>query len=967
MSKLRTRFICQKCGNEAARWLGRCPDCGEWNSFLEETVADRPPASAPPGFAAPRSAPQPIASISMEAWARSPSGISEFDRVLGGGIVPGSLVLIGGDPGIGKCVTGDTRVLDPESGAYLPITAWATGKRAVLAVEEESLRFGIQPVAAFHERGRYPVLQVKTKLGRSLRCTPDHPVLTPEGWQPIHGLTVGTRVAAPRALPYFGAEELPEATVKLIAYVLSDGSAQSQISVTNHLPEVARDLEEIATAFRLRLVCYDKPGNRAKQYRLTLERGERAKSRQALAAALRVAHQRLGISWQEWARRAGVGYSLLNAWRRASCAPSERALACLAAAVGIPVDDLSPDARHCAEMKTSAARLLEEVGLRYRRAAEKAIPDCIFRLPRLQLALFLRTLFTCDGSVYVSRREQAGVSYSTISHRLAQDVQHLLLRFGFVATLRTKKTRVNDRPYVAFEVVLLGRGNVYRFLGEIGIGGRETACNEIARTESARNSSTHRDTIPTGEQFWTELKSATGGASYREISSRAGVTLRNRRQQGPLCRTTVEALSAVFPTSRLRALASGEVYWDEIASIEPDGDAPVFDLTVRGPANFVANDLVIHNSTLLMQASGRLALGAGRTLYVTGEESTQQVKLRAERLDTLAPELYLSAETDIDVIEAHAQNLKPRFLVVDSIQTVHDASIGSAPGTVSQVRACCARLMRLAKTTHTTVFIVGHVTKEGAIAGPRVLEHMVDVVLYFEGDRFQSYRVLRGVKNRFGSTDEIGLFEMTDAGLREVAGASELFLSQRPEQGPGSAVAAIIEGTRPLLVEVQALVARSYLASPRRTTTGIDYNRVCMILAVLEKRCGMRMSDKDVYVNVAGGLKVVEPAIDLPVAVALASSFKDRAVDPSIVIAGEVGLAGEVRSVHQTDRRLKEAQRMGFTRALAPGPRGSNGYDGLEVTEVRSVSEAVQRALDPARREGEAEDAFAEPFEDDET
>lgn len=384
---------------------------------------------------------------------------------------------------------------------------------------------------------------------------------------------------------------------------------------------------------------------------------------------------------------------------------------------------------------------------------------------------------------------------------------------------------------------------------------------------------------------------------------------------------------------------------------------------VPGSLVLIGGDPGIGKSTLLMQASGRLAEGCGRVLYVTGEESTQQVKLRGERLGTLAPELYLAAETDIQSIEAHTLNLKPRFLVVDSIQTVHDPDVGSAPATVSQVRACCARLMRLAKSTHTTVFIVGHVTKEGTIAGPRVLEHMVDVVLYFEGDRFQSYRILRGVKNRFGSTDEIGLFEMGDAGLREVAGASELFLSQRPKQGPGSAVVAVIEGTRPLLVEVQALVAKSYLSAPRRTTTGVDYNRAMMILAVLEKRCGLRLGDKDVFVNVAGGLKIAEPAVDLGIAVALASSYRDRPVDPGLVVAGEVGLAGEVRSVHQMDRRLKEAHRMGFARALVP--TGKNVVpSGLEAATVQSAREAIELALSPGGGPAE-EDAFAEPFDED--
>ncbi len=382
---------------------------------------------------------------------------------------------------------------------------------------------------------------------------------------------------------------------------------------------------------------------------------------------------------------------------------------------------------------------------------------------------------------------------------------------------------------------------------------------------------------------------------------------------------------------------------------------------VPGSLVLIGGDPGIGKSTLLMQACANLAR-TGRTLYVTGEESAQQVRMRADRLDAVVPDLYLGAETDIDIIEAHAQKLKPRYLIIDSIQTVHDPSGTSAPGTVSQVRACCARLMRLAKTTQVTVFLVGHVTKEGTLAGPRVLEHMVDTVLYFEGDRFQSYRILRAVKNRFGSTDEIGLFEMGDTGLREVVGASELFLSQRPEHGAGSAVVAIIEGTRPLLVEVQALVTRSFLSSPRRTTTGIDFNRAAMILAVLEKRCGLRMADKDVFVNVAGGLKVVEPAVDLGIAVALASSYRERPVDQRLVVTGEVGLAGETRSVHQTDRRLREALRMGFKRALVPGPRPRAGDDlrGLEIHEARTVREAIDAALVTGPAPAEEDDVFAD-------
>lgn len=368
---------------------------------------------------------------------------------------------------------------------------------------------------------------------------------------------------------------------------------------------------------------------------------------------------------------------------------------------------------------------------------------------------------------------------------------------------------------------------------------------------------------------------------------------------------------------------------------------------VPGSLVLIGGDPGIGKSTLLAQVADRLSRSHGRTLYVTGEESAEQVKLRAERLGVEAAELFLLAETRIDAVEVHAAALKPRFLIIDSIQTMHDPQLASAAATVSQVRGCTARLARLAKGSHTAVFIVGHVTKEGTLAGPRVLEHMVDTVLYFEGDRFQSYRLLRAVKNRFGSTEELGIFEMGEAGLAEVESASEYLLAERPAHGTGSVVVPVVEGTRPLLVEVQGLVARSYLVSPRRMTTGVDYNRTCMILAVLEKRVGLRLADKDVYVNVAGGLKLTEPAVDLGIAVALASSYRDRPVEAGLVVAGEVGLAGEVRAVQQVEKRLREAARLGFTRALvakAAERRSASAWP-LAVEPVATVREAVDRAL----------------------
>lgn len=399
--------------------------------------------------------------------------------------------------------------------------------------------------------------------------------------------------------------------------------------------------------------------------------------------------------------------------------------------------------------------------------------------------------------------------------------------------------------------------------------------------------------------------------------------------------------------------------WERVATGATELDRVLGGGLVPGSLVLLGGDPGIGKSSLLMQVTAHLARSAGRTLYVTGEESAQQVRMRAERLDSMADELYLVAESDMDQIEAHIRELKPRFVVVDSIQAVYDPSLGSSPATVGQVRGCCSRLTRIAKGSCISTFLVGHVTKEGAIAGPRVLEHMVDTVLYFEGDRFQSFRVLRGVKNRFGSTDEIGLFEMTGAGLRDVAGASELFLSQRSDDTSGSAVAAVIEGTRPVLVEVQALVSRSFLSSPRRSTTGVDYNRVCMFLAILEKRLGFRLSDRDVYANLAGGLRISEPALDLAVTVALASSYHDRAVRRDTVLTGEVGLAGEVRSVPMLDRRIREAERMGFHRVIVPGGTSQPTGVGCEVVPVWTLAEAIRASV--TGREVDAGDPFAEP------
>jgi DNA repair protein RadA/Sms len=368
---------------------------------------------------------------------------------------------------------------------------------------------------------------------------------------------------------------------------------------------------------------------------------------------------------------------------------------------------------------------------------------------------------------------------------------------------------------------------------------------------------------------------------------------------------------------------------------------------VPGSLVLIGGDPGIGKSTLLTQVAEIISRQHGPVLYVSGEESVQQIRMRSDRLGASSPEVYLVAETDLAVVEEHIREVQPHFLMIDSIQTMTCQDSESSAGTVSQVRASTAALMRIAKSTHLPVFLVGHVTKEGAIAGPRVLEHMVDTVLYFEGERTQNYRVLRAVKNRFGSTNELGIFEMGEAGLVEVENPSEYLLSERTEGGAGSVVTATMEGSRPLLVEVQALTVPTYMAAPRRVATGVDYGRMLLNLAVLERRGGLRVSTQDVYVNVAGGVRVVEPAADLAVVLAVASNLKDIPVPPDVVVAGEVGLGGEVRAVGQMEKRLAEASRLGFRRALVSARNTARlrKPPGMVVTGVNVVRQAIAEAL----------------------
>ncbi|MBH8552442.1 DNA repair protein RadA [Nostocaceae cyanobacterium CENA357] len=459
-----------------------------------------------------------------------------------------------------------------------------------------------------------------------------------------------------------------------------------------------------------------------------------------------------------------------------------------------------------------------------------------------------------------------------------------------------------------------------------------------------------------------------------DIPSRGGVSgwQANQNNGKPAVKPAKPRSSLTFDQISDRQIARWESGYGELDRVLGGGVVP-------GSMVLIGGDPGIGKSTLLLQVSNQLAQRY-RILYVTGEESGQQVKLRASRLgvsnsqdelsdedgkavetadsktshengqaaaiadENVSADLYILPETDLEEILREIDSLRPNLAVIDSIQTVFFPALTSAPGSVAQVRECTAALMKVAKHEDITMLIVGHVTKEGAIAGPKVLEHLVDTVLYFEGDRFASHRLLRTVKNRFGATHEIGIFEMVAQGLREVANPSELFLGNRDDPAPGTAIVVACEGTRPIVVELQALVSPTSYPSPRRAATGIDYNRLVQILAVLEKRVGIPMSKLDSYVASAGGLNVEEPAVDLGIAIAIVASFRDRIVDPGTVLIGEVGLGGQVRSVSQMELRLKEAAKLGFKRAIVP--KGTKFPDlDIEILPVAKVIDAIIAAI----------------------
>lgn len=368
---------------------------------------------------------------------------------------------------------------------------------------------------------------------------------------------------------------------------------------------------------------------------------------------------------------------------------------------------------------------------------------------------------------------------------------------------------------------------------------------------------------------------------------------------------------------------------------------------VKGSLVLVGGDPGIGKSTLLIQVSSNVSNSGKKVLYISGEESESQIKMRARRLDINSENLYIFAENNLSIIEAHLENINPNLIILDSIQTVYSPEISSAPGTVSQIKEGTSKFMKISKKMGISTFIVGHVTKEGSLAGPKLLEHMVDTVLYFEGERFNTYRLVRAVKNRFGSTNELGVFEMRDTGLIELENPSKILISEKPKDVAGSVIISTVEGTRPMLLELQALVSPTSFGIPKRTATGVDYNRVALLLAVLEKRVGLQIQNQDVYINIVGGIKINEPSIDLGIAISVASSFKNIPVDETIVVTGEVGLTGEIRAVSFIEKRISECRKLGFTKMVIPRSNYEVVKDvkGIEILPVDNLRQAINIVL----------------------
>jgi len=848
MPSFHSKYVCQQCGYESTGWLGKCPECGTWNSLVETVVSTEGQKSPlrSKSFAG-QAKPKNLSEIKTSQTKRISTKIPELDRVLGGGLVSGQVVLVAGEPGIGKCVIGDTLVPTDQGLISIEKLKPKNAKKgfARLHVGVQSLN-GPENTSHFYTSDKEPTKKVTTRMGYELQATYTHPILilSHEGkrtWKEMERIKVGDYIAVQRHGAVWGNNTaLPPFKFK--------------INTNAVIPNFPGEIDE-RMAYCLGLLVGDGGLTDFGRVNLTTVDSEIKKIFERWISSL-------GLKIYKIRDRYSVNNRIFHLW-------------------------------------------LEHVGLRPVRSELKCVPEIILSAPKEIVKSFLRGLFDTDGSSNCKSDGSmpGAVEYCTASKRLAKQVHLLLLQFGIVGKLRFRK----NQKHGAWIIQLLG-DNARLFYSEIGF-------RLIRKQNSVRLlpkiSNNNLDVIPYLPQIdpfriprnhrWDRrYLRGIRAASYEKL----------------------EKISKFIP--ELKLLLTPRFYWDRVENITEKEKSVCYDLSIPKTRSFVTDGIVSHNSTILLQLASKLTSNSqslASVLYVCGEESAGQIAIRAKRLEVSNKNIRLLETTDVDAVieQLLAIDHQPLAIIVDSIQTMTTNDLSGMAGSIGQVRECATRLTRLAKSLNIPLFLVGHVTKEGAVAGPAVLAHIVDTILWFEGDKTLTLRLLRAVKNRFGPTDEVGIFEMEDKGLISVSDAEKLFMTKNPPAGgvPGSVVTSILSGTRPLLVEIQALVVASKMAFPKRVAQGIDSRRLELLLAVLIRRCGLPLYDYDVFVNVAGGIKVEEPGADLAICLAIASAYFDKPILVKTVAVGEVGLLGEIREVIAQEKRIKEARRMGFTQVIS--------------------------------------------------
>lgn len=778
-----SEFACKACGYRTVIRQRACAVCGarpmvsarDYDYWLAHKD-DKPKAAV--SASKPNARVGSVDSFADESTDRIKIGWKQLDYFFGGaegGIQKGAVYRLTGAPGAGKCLCDSAELLNADTGELFSIREWKTHLRPVVSINPDTMRLASGPVSAFHAQGVKPVVRVKTRLGRVIRCTDTHPFLATTGWQPIGTLEPGAFIATPRAMPWFGNEPMPDHEIRVLAYAIGDGYIDKAIRITASEPEIMEDLHRVADAYGVKLHVYKKTNSESWDHVFGGAAVPRSESRAVFASALRRVHADADISWAEWARRAGVDYSALVCWRQESAVPNADELRRLASAVGVSVDALGSDACDAALETNTVAKVFERHGLRYLRSAHKFVPPAVMRLPKEQLALFLRCLFSCDGSVFVRANGAVGLSYSTTSERLARDVQHLLLRFGIVVRLRTKIIQYKNEPYTSYELVTAGVAPVRDFLAQIGIAGRDEAKAKIAAMPYATTPSTHMDMVPTGPVFWDKIRALSPKGYVGALGRASGVTLHDRRHDRPLPRSTVAAVAQHTQDPWLLSLACADVYWDEIESITPDGETEVFDLTVPEHANFVANDIIVHNSTLLAQIAA--ATGA---MYCCSEESGPRVATRMRRLGlTGLDKVQLVIGASMARAKRNIEERRPKLIIVDSLQTFQyiseeaeedvDAVDLKANENHDDAVTIAIDFIKWAQKTKSAVILVNHLNKEGQAAGKIKIDYLIDGNFDLKGDQNSFLRLLTATKNRTSATaGVVASFWMTKRGLIDV-------------------------------------------------------------------------------------------------------------------------------------------------------------------------------------------------------